>query len=406
VLTELFQNSPTGHLVPISGSTNAKKWRHHAFVPNPLGEDSPELSQAAYRSVAEARAALAALDSTAARLPNPRLLRHATLRLEAQATSALEGTYEPLLDVLGEEPADARTSSMIEILNYVTVAELAFEWSEEGRPWSVSAFEELHRLLMRGTKGERQFHGVRPIQVVIGRREDADPTDLPIKAARFVPPPPGDDLRIRVADLLQWAQTDHRTTCDPVVAAAMAHYTFEALHPFHDGNGRIGRLLIVLQLHRLGVLAEPSITVSPWFEARRQRYYDALLGVSTHGDWSTWVAVFAEGLAASAHDARRRMLSLTSVQDDLKETVRRSQLRTANARLLIDLAVAQPTFTVKQVAAALGMQRPGAKRLIDNLVDLGVLAEYGRRSYDRRFHAPEVLRALIHPGTEGADGSS
>lgn len=295
---------------------------------------------------------------------------------------------------------------MIEILNYVTVAELAFEWSEEGRPWSVSAFEELHRLLMRGTKGERDFHGVRPIQVVIGRREDADPTDLPIKAARFVPPPPGDDLRIRVADLLQWAQTDHRTTCDPVVAAAMTHYTFEALHPFHDGNGRIGRLLIVLQLHRLGVLAEPSITVSPWFEARRQRYYDALLGVSTHGDWSTWVTVFAEGLAASAYDARRRMLLLTGVQDALKETVRRSQLRTANARLLIDFAVAQPTFTVRQVAAALGMQRPGAKKLIDNLVELGVLEEYGQRSYDRRFHSPQVLRALIDPVTKDAGSSS
>lgn len=383
--------------MPITGSQHGRDWTHHAFVPDPLGDESPELSQAAYRAVAEARAALAALDATAARLPNPRLLRHATLRLEAQATSALEGTYEPLAEVLGLEPTEASTNSMIEVLNYVTVAEVAFEWSEQGRPWSVSAFEEFHRLLMLGTHGERDFHGVRPIQVVVGRREDAGPNALAIKAARFVPPPPGDDLRIRLADLLHWAQTDHSSTCDPVVAAAKTHYTFEALHPFHDGNGRIGRLLIVLQLHRLGVLTEPSITVSPWFEARRQRYYDALLGVSTTGDWSTWVVMFAEGLAASATSARQRMLALTTVQDALKERVRASPMRTANARLLVDFAVTRPTFTVRQVADALDMKRPGAKKLIDNMVDLGVLAEYGHRNYARRFHAPEVLNVLLTP---------
>ncbi len=364
-------------------------------MPDALGDSGPDLSQAAYRAVAEARAALAALDSTAARLPNPGLFRHASLRLEAQATSELEGTYEPLLEVLGVEPTEATSSSMIEVLNYVTVAELAFEWSAQGRPWSVSTFEELHRVLMQGTKGERDFHGVRPIQVVIGRREDADPAELPIKAARYVPPPPGDDLRRRLADLLDWAQSDHSATCDPVVAAAMVHYTFEALHPFHDGNGRLGRLLIVLHLHQLGVLTEPSITVSPWFESRRQRYYDALLGVSTTGDWSTWVELFAEGLAASAMDARARMTALTHVQEALKERVRESHLRSANARLLVDFAVARPTFTVRQVAEALGLQRAGAKKLVDNLITVGVLAEYGHRSYDRRFHAPDVVDILL-----------
>ncbi len=394
VQAELLQNSPTGHLVAISGTTNGHPWAHQAFVPDPLSEESPELSQAAYRAVAEARAALAAFDSTAARLPNPRLLRHASLRLEAQATAALEGTYEPVADVLGAHPTDAASASMTEVLNYLTVAELAFGWSEDRRPWSVSALEELHRLLLLGTKGEREFHGVRPIQVVIGRRDDAGPFDLPVTAARYVPPPPGADLRARLAELLDWMDAGPRSTCDPVVAAAMVHYTFEALHPFHDGNGRIGRLLIVLHLHRLGVLTEPSITVSPWFEARRQRYYDALLGVSTVGDWSTWVEMFAEGLASSAADARRRMLALTDIQHALKDQIRDSPLRTANARLLVDFAVAHPTFTVRHVAEELGLQRAGAKKLVDNLVSIGVLAEYGHRSYDRRFHSPAVLHVL------------
>ena len=144
-----------------------------------------------------------------------------------------------------------------------------------------------------------------------------------------------------------------------------------------------------------GVLAEPSITVSPWFEARRQRYYDALLGVSTSGDWSTWVEFFAEGLTASAAMARKRMLQLTQVQDELKERVQTSRLRTANARLLVDLAVASPTFTVRQAAEHLGLQRPGAKKLVDALVDLGILAQFGERAYGRRFHAPRVIEVLL-----------
>lgn len=282
------------------------------------------------------------------------------------------------------------------MLNYLDVAETAFTWNEAGRPWSTSSVGELHRLLMAGTASERECVGVRPIQVVIGRRDDAPSGAHPIEAARFVPAPPGDMLASRVADLLVWMQTDHRLTIDPVVAAAMGHYTFEALHPFHDGSGRIGRLFIVLQLHRLGVLSEPTISVSPWFEARRQRYYDALLGVSTTGDWSTWVALFAEGLAASADETRLRMLALTDVQATLKDKLQRSALRTANARVLIDFAVARPTFTVAQAARALGIKYQGTTKLISSLVHLGILAEYGQRSYNRRFHAPLVLDVLLH----------
>ena len=189
--------------------------------------------------------------------------------------------------------------------------------------------------------------------------------------------------------------TEHKDI-DPVVATAMTHYTFEALHPFHDGNGRLGRLFIVAQFHRLGILSEPSITVSPWFEARRERYSDALLRVSTTGDWSTWVQLFAEGLTASAQDARARMLGLTQVQTELKDIIQASSLRTANARLLVDLAVGSPTFTVRQAAEHLGIQRPGAKKLIDSLVDLKILAPLDERAYERRFHAPKVLRLLLN----------
>ena len=326
----LFRNSPSGELVRISGTSASGPWTHHAFLPHPLTEVGPTLTSAAYRSVADARAALAALDATAARLPNPRLFRHSSLRLEAQSTAALEGTYEPLARVLTEDPYDGHDPSMREVLNYLTVAETAFEWAAQGRAWSLNTIGELYRMLMKGTAGERDYSGVRPIQAVVGRREDARPDEHPIHAARYVPPPPGDDLAARFSDLLDWMYADHRASIDPVVAAAMGHYTFEALHPFHDGNGRIGRLFIVLQLNRHGILTEPSITVSPWFEARRQRYYDALLGVSATGDWSTWVSMFAEGLARSAITAQDRMLALAQAQADLKDRLQRSRSTTSS----------------------------------------------------------------------------
>lgn len=393
---KLFQKTMPGVLVPISGNTpGAGPWKHQGFLPDPLGETEPELSAATHRKVAQARAALATLDTTAQRLPNPRLFRHSALRLEAQSTSALEGTYEPLPLVLASDPSEANNPSLREVLNFIRVAEEAFAWNAEGRPWTEGGVAHLQRDLLVGTNSDRDHVGLRPTQVVIGQRTDVEPSMHPIHAARFVPGPPGPDLEARVRDLLIWMTADHGSEIDPVVEAAMVHYTFEALHPFHDGNGRLGRLLIIIQLHRQGVLSEPTLTVSPWFEARRNAYYDSLMAVSTEGAWSPWVGFFADGLAQSARDTCARMTELADVQSDLAEVVRRSSLRSPNARILVDYAVARPTFTVTEAAEHLGMKYQGAHRLIDSLQGLGVLAEYDDRVYNRRYQAPRVIEVLL-----------
>lgn len=387
-----------GRLVAISGTSRGEAWEHYAFLPDTLPEHAPDLDGDAYRRVADARAALAGLDATAARLPNPRLFRHSALRLEAQSTAALEGTYEPLDRVLGaaaEELDEPHSASMREVLNYLHVAETAFAWEEEGRPWSPTTLAQLQAELMRGTASEREYSGLRPIQVVIGRRDDADPGELPVKAARFVPPPPGPELHTRLAELLDWMNRGRRSNIDPVVGAAMVHYTFEALHPFHDGNGRIGRLLIVLNLRRWGVIQEPTLTVSPWFEARRQQYDDALLDVSTHGDWSTWVGFFADGLTHSAQQTEKRMLALTEVRTELKARIDASRIRTANAHALVDLAISSPTFTVRDAAHALDIRDTGARRLVESLTEIDVLAPVDNRAYARRYHAPAVMDVLL-----------
>ena len=394
---ELFVNSPVGQLVPIAGVDPLQgEWTHSAFLPHPLPDVSPDLSGATYRAVADARAALAALDSTARSLPTPRLFRQTTLRVEAQSTAALEGTYEPLARILGADDDAEKDPSLREVLNYLVVAETAFVWSQERRPLSVSMLSLLQQRLLEGTRhGGPQTGHVRDNQVVIGRREDAGPTELPIKAAQFVPAPPGPDLTARLSDLLAWMMADHRDSFDPVVAGALGHYLFEALHPFHDGNGRLGRLLIVVQLHHSGVLSEPTLSVSPWFEARRAEYFGRLLAVSTSGDWDGWVGFFAHGLRASADQTRLRMEQLAQVQADLKQRIAVSSLRAGSARQLVDFAVGQPAFTVREAAAALGLSYGRTNKLVDSLVDLGVLTHWGPAEYNRRFAAPRVLEVLL-----------
>lgn len=394
-----FRDGAPGTLVAISGTDPLRgAWEHKAFVPSPLPRELPLLEPQTYLVVAEARAALAALDNTATQLPNPMLLREPTLRLEAQSTSALEGTYAPITEVLVADEDEPTTAELVEILNYVRMANHAYAWIADGRRLSTGLLDDLQGLLMRGTPLEKVSGRVRDTQVVIGRRPDADPAGFPVHAARFVPPPPGVDLETGVRDLLAWLGEDHTGRLDPVIAAAMSHYQFETLHPFRDGNGRVGRLLIVLHLQLTGVLTEPTLTVSPWFEARRSTYYDRLLGVSTRGHWDGFVRFFAEGLQQAANSTREEMVALVEVQAELKDLVRASTLRADSAHALVDLAIATPTFTVRRVESELGLSYGRANKLVGQLVDLGVLRVIDPAAYKRRFFAPRVIDVLSRRG--------
>jgi Fic family protein len=388
---DLFRDSPTGHLVPIHGTDpRFGEWRHVAFTPDPLPPETPALSTRTFNEVARARAALAALDSWARQLPNPALLRQPTLRREAQSTSALEGTYAPLEDVLAAGDEEPDSGTVREILNYVRAAEYGFAWIGDGRPVTVGLLEDVQKRLLEATAaGETHAGRVREIQVMIGSHPGSR-----IQDARFVPPPPGGDLDRLISDLVGWIGTD-LDAIDPVVASGMAHYQFETIHPFNDGNGRIGRLLVVLQLLRGGVLSEPTLTISPWFEARRADYYDRLLGVSATGDWDAWLRFFAQGLTASADDTARQLRALLDAQASMKATIRAGGLRAETAMQLVDFSLARPIFTVRQVEAQLGVTYARANGLVGQLVRLGVLQQYDNASYDRRFVAPLVLSVLL-----------
>lgn len=391
----LFGNESPGRLVAISGDDERGSWTHQAFVPDPLPVESPVLMGQTYRVVADARAALAALDSTAQQLPEPTLFRQPALRREAQSTSALEGTYAPLARVLEADEETPDNLDMREILNYVRMAEHGFGWVADGRPLNASVVLDLQRILMEGLPLAPSSGRVRDVQVVIGLREGVGRSQPAVQGARFVPSPPGAQLEADLRAAVDWIATDHSRHIDPVVAAAMAHYQFEALHPFRDGNGRIGRYLIVLHLLHQGVISEPTLTVSPWFEARRSEYYDRLLAVSTVGDWDGFVGFFATGLQAAAELTRRQMLALSRVREELRSVVRASRLRADTAVALIDVAVARPTFTVRQAHEALGVSYPRANTVVGQLMELGVLNVVDPDAYKRRFFAPRVLDVLL-----------
>ena len=389
----MFDIERSGQLVAISGTDpRTGPWTHYAFVPDALPEEMPRLSGPTFLAVADARAALAALDSTARQLPDPRIFRLPALRTEAQSTAALEGTYEPLPAVLTADEESPGSPSMREVLNYVAAAEQAFGWQADGRPLSYGLLCDLQGRLVRGTAADTEWAGrVRGIQVVIGKGASQHITE-----ARFVPHPPGEELERRLRSLVDWSNVDRAATMDPVVAGAMLHYQFETLHPFNDGNGRIGRLLIVMHLHSTGVLLEPTLTVSPWFEARRSDYYDNLLGVSTRGDWDSWVRFFARGLAESATATRGTMLELVKVQAQLKARVRQSSLRAESAQSLVDFAVANLAFSVRDVEQGLGLSYGRSNTLVQSLVELDVLRPLREgTTYRRLFHAPDVLDLLV-----------
>lgn len=382
-----LDSSPIGHLIPILGPDPAthEVVEGRAFLPESLPR-AIQLSTETWTIVNSASAALARLDGAALRLPSPALLRRPALRREAQSTSALEGTYAPFADVLAADQDDQKNLSaeVREILNFERMAELAFSWPEE-RELTLGMLGELQRILVRGTIGElSDAGGLRDRIVVIGAPGRG------FDEARFVPPPHGDQLRAGVEDMLGWINDP--PNIPTVVQAAMTHYQFETLHPYSDGNGRLGRLLVIVQLLRGALIREPLLVVSPWFEQRRAQYQDALLTLSFTGDWDPWIAFFAKGVAASATESQTKVERLGDLQEDLRTRVQSAGKRGLSERLAADL-VGRPYLTPPEVAGRYMVSKQGAHKAIKTLVDLEILREAGYRasSNARLYVASEVV---------------
>jgi Fic family protein len=380
--------SPVGRLVPIAGTDGrtGQRYESFAYLADPLPR-SVELSSSTWTIVVRAEAALARLDQAARQVPSPELLRAPAIRREAQSTSALEGTFAPFATVLASDVEERGQLSLavLEILNYVAAAEHAFEWIDD-RSLTTGLMGELQRTLVTGTAGEHSdAGGLRDRQVFIGAEGRS------LEEARFVPAPHGDQLKAAFEGWIDWVnRSDHEMP--PVVQAGLAHYQFETLHPYSDGNGRIGRLAIVLQLMRLGVLRYPILVVSPWFEARRAAYQDALLALSTTGDWNEWTAFFATGVLAAAETTHSRVDALLAWQEDALRRVRQDRAAGLAERLAADL-IGLPVLRAGQVADRYDVTHQAAMNALRRLEGLGLLSAHSAAGRVT-FRADEVVDLL------------
>ncbi|WP_314455737.1 Fic/DOC family N-terminal domain-containing protein [uncultured Microbacterium sp.] len=386
-----FATSPIGALLPITGTDGrGERYEHVAFAAHPLSAP-PTLSTATWNRVARANRALGRLQQGSLLVINPGLLRQPTLRREAQSTSALEGTYAPLEDVLAADvmQGSERSAALNEVLNYVSAAENGFRWVQQQRAVTVGLLCDLHRTLVQGTSADTDEAGrIRRIQVVIGSRGGR------VTDARFIPMPGGAQLESGVQDLMTWMQSAD-DAIDPIVAAALTHYQFETLHPFNDGNGRIGRLLIVLQLVGLGVLSEGLLSVSPWFEKRREAYQDLLAQVSSTGRWDEWVAFFAEGIEASAVDSAERIRLLLELQTSYHERLRAAGARGA-VRDIADLLIGRPFVNIPNLRDATGLTYQAVSNAVRKLTELGILEQRAVPGV-MAFRAREVVDIISAP---------
>jgi Fic family protein len=380
--------SPIGQLVPISGYDPRFKeqYDYFAFAPDPLPAEL-SLAAATYNAVVDASAAMARADQAASLLPNPALLARPATRREAVSTSALEGTYAALSDVFEADflDADELTSSVSEVHNYVRAAERAYELIEQGQPISIRMLEDLQRDLLRGTASDGSHAGsVRTTQVFIGvgtRR---------VTSARFVPPPADHRLTDGLQSWQEWIR-DTSGVMPTIVRVAAAHYQFETLHPFHDGNGRLGRLVMALQLMSAGDLRYPVLNISPWLEQNRTEYQDGLLRVSQTGEWDPWVCFISTAVHAEALEVIARVDKLLALREGFQAALRGS--KGVSLRIADDL-IGYPMMTASLAAQLYRVSYQAANSAISKLVERGILRQRTAGRYDRIFQCDAVLSAL------------
>jgi Fic family protein len=358
-----------------------------AFVPAPLPpvlEWTPRLIGV----LSEADRLIGRLAGEGSRLPNPHVLMRPFVRREAVLSSKIEGTQSTLGELLAAEagavvkrsPEDLR-----EVGNYVVALEHGILRLKK-LPISVRLIRELHEKLMEGVRGQHAAPGsFRKTQNWIGRPGSTQAT------ATFIPPPPGEVAPCLAA----WEKFIHESNLPPLVTIALAHYQFEAIHPFLDGNGRVGRLLITLFLIERKILPTPLLYLSAFFEASRRDYYEGLRSVSERGAWEDWLEYFLQGIARMSEDALNRA---TRMNDLLAEwRVQLAGRSTNNPLRVLDLLAANPFLTITGAASQLKLAFTTAQRAIERLEENGIVQKVSDARRDRVYCARALLEILEEP---------
>jgi Fic family protein len=380
--------------VPISTTGSAAR----AFVPQPLPPDPPlEIGGELRGALDHGLVALGRLDSVSALLPETGLFLYAYVRKEAVLSSQIEGTQSSLSDLLlfelDEAPVVPR-GDVEEVSRYVSALEHGLRRLREGFPLSNRLLREIHAVLLAGGRGAGKQPGAfRHSQNWIGGTSPVD--------AIYVPPPPD-----RVEPCMGALETFLHTQAPPggvLAKTALAHAQFETIHPFLDGNGRLGRLLVTLLLCVEGVLREPLLYLSLFLKARRSEYYDRLQRTRTDGDWEAWLAFFAEGVAQTAEAAVATARSLADLFARDRSRIRSGMRAHGSALQVHDALQRRPVLSVGRAAEMTGLSVPTVTAALRALEPLGIVRELTGKKRGRLYGYAEYL-AAIEAGTERGAG--
>lgn len=360
---------------------------YSAFLPDPPPTDIA-WTPALVRSLSEADRLIGRLAGEGRRLPNPHLLMRPFIAREAVLSSRIEGTQATLGEILAAEAGaviERSPDDLREVGNYVVALEEGIKRLKT-LPLSLRLVRELHKKLMTGVRGNMATPGeFRRTQNWIGAPGSK------IENATYIPPPPQE----MAAALDAWEKFMHIRTMPPLVQIALGHYQFEAIHPFLDGNGRVGRLLITLFLVERKILPSPLLYLSAFFEATRRDYYDRLRGVTEEGRWGDWVEYFLNGVARQSEDAISRAERVNTLLVKWRKHIIGAPSKVPAQ--LIDLLAENPFCTIKGVARRLRVAFTTAQRAVEKLERAKILARTSEARRDRIYCARAILDILEEP---------
>ena len=363
---------------------------YKSFVPNPLPPVPPiELSEDIVGLLVKANSQLAVLESIAARIPNVELFISMYVRKEALMSSQIEGTQATLEDIL-DPMLDTNTNRNIaDVVNYIKATEFAITRLQT-LPLCNRLIKETHAVLMKGVRGQEKNPGeFRYSQNWIGGQGST------LKNARYIPPSP-DDMQNAMSDLEKYINVDD--DLDALIRAALIHYQFETIHPFLDGNGRVGRLLITLFLMDKGILTTPALYISYFLKKNRVEYYDRMTEVRTKGNYEQWIIFFLQAIMESAGDATSTIDELITLHDTNTSVISKLGRASKNTMLVFDYLESNPIIDIGKTAEALSITFNTASSAVRRLVDAGILVQTGGGGRNRTF-AYEAYLDILRKGT-------
>lgn len=363
---------------------------YQSFVPSPLPPTPPiEISEDILEQLIKANSQLAILESVATRIPDVDLFVSMYVRKEALMSSQIEGTQATLEDVLDPLIEDNTNRNVADVVNYIKATEYAIRRLHEP-PLCNRLFKETHAILMEGVRGQEKNPGeFRCSQNWIGGKGST------LRNAKYIPPSP-DDMTEAMSDLEKYINAEDRL--DGLIRAALIHYQFETIHPFLDGNGRIGRLLITLFLMEKKILTTPALYISYFLKKNRVEYYDRMTEVRNKGNYEQWVKFFLQALAESAKDAIAAIDELTALHDKNVDLVAGMGRASKNAMLVFRYLEANPIIEIGKTAEALGITFGTASNVVERLSSAGILEQTTTGRRNRTFAYKDYL-AILRKGT-------